>query len=57
MGRKLFTRPTSRRARKSGQSPYQRHGKAPFAYNAEYQRWRGQFGSRAKKESSNYRGN
>ena len=56
MGRKLFSRPRSRRARKTGQSPYQRHGKAPHYYSAEYQSWRSQF-RKGEAKRSNYHSN
>lgn len=33
MGRKRISRPNSRRARKSGKSPYAKYGKAPYDYS------------------------
>ena len=54
-------RPRSRRARKTGQSPYARHGKSPCAYSAAYQQWRAgmrkQIGGAAKRQDSNYLSN
>lgn len=55
MGRKLTSRPRSRRARKTGKSPYQTHGKSPFVYSAAYQQWRSQHVKKAAK--SNYAAN
>jgi len=33
MGRRLITRPKKRRARRTGQSPYARHGKREYLYS------------------------
>lgn len=38
MGRKLSSRPRSRRARRTGVSPYVRHRKTPYPYRATLQR-------------------
>lgn len=39
MGAKLRNRPKARRNRRSGQSPYQRHAKAPYLYSSAYKDW------------------
>ncbi len=52
MGCKTQSRPKARRSRRSGKSPYARHGKTPHVYSAEYQQWRaGILGKKKEKKS------
>lgn len=34
------TQPRKLRDRRTGMSPYARHGKRPYAYSAEYEQWK-----------------
>lgn len=40
MGNRLSSRPTSRRARRTGLSPYQRHAKREYEYHGEAKSFR-----------------
>lgn len=43
-------KPTRRRDRKTGQSPYAKHNKRPCAYSHEYNEWKDHLVGRAKRQ-------
>jgi hypothetical protein len=48
--------PRKLRDRRSGQSPYQRHSKAPYQYSGAYNEWRGRYKRAAAKTAVAGRG-
>jgi hypothetical protein len=48
-------KPAKRRDRRTGLSPYQRHGKREYRYSASYYAWKARFVRKAARENADGR--